>query len=82
MTKSKNANDAAVAKTSRNNLPSGRIMPMIAVIRMCSARWKATTDPSIASHRNRMPASSSDQSVEYVAGDDADKKDDHFRDDQ
>ena len=39
----------------------GASMPTAAVMRMCSSRRNAMTAPSIASHRNTMAASSSDQ---------------------
>ena len=32
-------------------------------MRMCSPRWNATTAPSMASHRNRIEANSSDQTI-------------------
>ena len=40
---------------------AGFALATTAVIRMCSARRNATAAPSIASHRNRIDASSSDQ---------------------
>ena len=52
---------AAIATRSRNARPRGSSLPTIAVMRMCSPRWNAMIDPSIASQRNRIDASSSDQ---------------------
>ena len=60
-TMSRNARAATTATTSRNARTGGDTMPRSAVMRMCSPRWKASTDPSMASHRNRIEASSSDQ---------------------
>ncbi len=61
ITSKRNASGAAIATTSRNARTPGDAMPTSAVMRMCSPRRNATTAPSIASHRNRMDASSSDQ---------------------
>ena len=51
---------AATANTSRKARARGPSMPTMAVMRMCSPRWKAITEPSMASQRNRIAASSSD----------------------
>ena len=56
---------AAIASTSKNARRRGLSCPTIAVIRMCSPRWNATTAPNIASHRNNIPASSSDQMIGF-----------------
>src|SRR4051812_18375921 len=42
-------------------------MPTIAVMRMCSPRWKAMTEPSMASQRNRVD-SSGGRNTAYVTG--------------
>ena len=48
---------------ARRQAPGGAATALLtsAVMRMCSTRRSATTAPSIASHRNRIEASSSDQ---------------------
>ncbi|MNI57008.1 hypothetical protein D3C73_1120410 [compost metagenome] len=56
----RNASDAASAAVSNCARRAGLTLLTRAVIRMCSPRRKATTAPSIDSHRNRMEASSSD----------------------
>ena len=56
-----NTNAATTATVSRKARRGGEHIPTNAVMRMCSPRRKATTAPSIASHRNKMEASSSDQ---------------------
>ncbi|MDT4834424.1 hypothetical protein FQZ97_680600 [compost metagenome] len=55
------ASDAAVAAVSSCARRAGLMLLTSAVMRMCSPRRKATTAPSMDSHRNRMEASSSDQ---------------------
>ncbi len=57
-TKIRPATRATVSRKARRR---GPLMATKAVMRMCSARRKATTAPSMASHRNRIEASSSDQ---------------------
>src|SRR3954447_14227760 len=57
MTSSKKAKAAATATTSRNARARGCSIPTMAVMRMCSPRWKAMTAPSIASQRNRVDSS-------------------------
>ena len=52
---------AAIATRSSNARARGGIMPTRAVIRMCSPRRSATTEPSMASQTKRIEASSSDQ---------------------
>ena len=59
------ASGAAIASTSKNARTCGRTIPTKAVMRMCSPRWKAVTAPSIASHRKRIPASSSVQMIGF-----------------
>ena len=63
MVMNRKASAAATATTSRKARTGGDSMPTTAVMRMCSARRNATTAPSIASHRNRIEASSSDQMI-------------------
>ncbi len=57
----RNARQALVATASMSALPPGLRRATMAVMRMCSPRRSATTEPNMASHRNRMDASSSDQ---------------------
>ena len=51
---------ARVSSTARFGRGSA---PTRAVMRMCSPRWSATTEPSMASQMNRTEASSSDQTM-------------------
>ena len=51
---------APVANVSSIARAGAGSMPTTAVIRMCSSRRNAITAPSIASHRNRIDANSSD----------------------
>jgi hypothetical protein len=52
------------ATRSRKARGRGLSLPTIAVMRMCSPRWNATIDPSIASQRNRIePARRSTRAV-------------------
>ena len=60
---SRKASAATIASTSRKARVCDDAMPTKAVMRMCSPSRKAMTEPSIASHRNRMEASSSDQMI-------------------
>ncbi len=55
------ASAAAVAYVSAIARAGAGSAPTAAVIRICSSRRNAMTAPSIASHRNRIEASSSDQ---------------------
>ena len=57
------ARAATVATTSSANRLGGDSMPTNAVMRMCSARCSAIADPNIASQRNSVDASSSDQMI-------------------
>ena len=52
---------SATAKASKKVRSFGPASVTSIDIRMCSLRRNATTAPSMASHRNRMEASSSDQ---------------------
>ena len=58
---SRKASAAQVPTRSRNARVDGLALATAAVMRMCSPRRNATPAPSIASHRNRIEASSSDQ---------------------
>ena len=49
------------ANASKNARQRGEARATSVAMRMCSLRRNATTAPSIASHRNRIEASSSDQ---------------------
>src|SRR5574337_283387 len=60
MTSSRNTTGAAMATVSRKARMPGEAISTNAVMRMCSPRRRATTAPSIASHRISMEASSSD----------------------
>lgn len=55
------ASAAVVASKSKNARLAGAILLTRAVMRMCSPRLKAMAEPTIASHRNSIEASSSDQ---------------------
>ncbi len=55
------ASEAASAAVSSCARRAGPTLLTKAVMRMCSPRRSATTAPSMDSHRNRMDASSSDQ---------------------
>ena len=57
----RNASAAAVASMSNVARVAAGSMPTTAVIRMCSSRRNAITAPSMASHKNKIEASSSDQ---------------------
>ena len=61
ITSTRNASGAAIATHVEERAHAGDAMPTNAVMRMCSPRRSAITAPSIASHRNRIDASSSDQ---------------------
>src|SRR5450830_1529034 len=58
---SKKTKETLRALYCRNERTIGGAIVTKVVIRMCSLRRKATTAPSIASQRNRIDASSSDQ---------------------
>jgi len=60
-TMARNARHAQVATASINARLPGDRRATTAVMRMCSPRRSATTEPNIASQRNSMEASSSDQ---------------------
>ena len=52
---------AAIPKASRYALLLAPNLLIHAVMRICSPRFKAMTEPIIASHKNKMEANSSDQ---------------------
>ena len=54
---------AASASSSKNGWLRAPDIETIAVMRIWPALRNATTDPSMASHRNRKDASSSDQTI-------------------
>ena len=56
-----NSTALASARASSTARTSGRALATSVVIRMCSPRRSATTEPSIASQMNSICASSSDQ---------------------
>ncbi len=63
MIRKKKVSAATIATTSSSARVAGDNSPTKAVIRICSLRRSATTDPSIASQRNSDEASSSDQMI-------------------